>query len=210
MITASVRYLTLFSFLVLLVSLKDKLLEIAHIPYRLVLEEYCRQDNIMSDEALGATAQWIQNKFTTIYESASPDQVSDFKTHLANVFHKDVEIYQNHQPISLGTFQDDLSQANAAHARSSIEWKEVFEVPPPEGDSDTSIVAGSFIVTRSMKFRIRAAPAQRLNHNIFSAKVQRNKSGQEEDGQFLITQLFITSVQNAAPIHLPGITKTDS
>ncbi|KAF8901933.1 hypothetical protein CPB84DRAFT_1846630 [Gymnopilus junonius] len=169
----------------------------------------------MSDQTLGTTGRWLQSKFKNIYESSSPEE-SDFRTQVSFVFHKDVEIFHNHQKVTLGTFQDSLSQANFAQSRASIEWKEVFEVPPAEGETESSIVAGSFVVTRSMKFRIRAGPAQRLSHNIFSVKIEQDKSipADDEGSQFRITHMFITSVEKAAPIHmaqmhLPGIAKTD-
>lgn len=84
------------------------------------------------------------------------------------------------------------------------------------------MVAGTLIITRSMMFLIRAAPAQRLTHINFSAKYDPNftqrcyhshlnsrvehledsnvQADENDDGR-RITSLYLTSVDTVPPIH---------
>ena len=78
------------------------------------------------------------------------------------------------------------------------------------------IVAGFFTVTRNLKFRIRVGPAQRVESVSFSAKYGRLFTSsvyhklihlsfrleRTVGNDFRIVQLYITTVNKAAPIHL--------
>ncbi|KDR67202.1 hypothetical protein GALMADRAFT_80058 [Galerina marginata CBS 339.88] len=154
-------------------------------------------------------SQWLQGAFTSLYESAPPAEVSDFEALFLFTFSEEAEIILNHEKVPLETFQLGLSKANFAISRASVEWKEVIEVPPKDGGTDPEvIVAGFFVVTRSMKFRIRAGPAQRLSYNSFSAKFAGPPDA--EGSRRRIAQLVITTLDVAAPIHLQGIPHAES
>ncbi|KAG1751717.1 hypothetical protein EDB19DRAFT_1197885 [Suillus lakei] len=57
------------------------------------------------------------------------------------------------------------------------------------------------MITRSMRFRIRAAPAQRQTHIDFSARVKLQQVQADEDDRLRITSLYHTSVVKSAPIY---------
>jgi len=103
-------------------------------------------------------------------------------------------------------FLQRFSVANFACTQAAVEWKQLIEIPQKEKDNDSGpggIIARFFVVTRSLKFRIRAGPAQRQSLNSFTAKIEEDPAtavGHKEDG-LRISQLFITSVEKAIPVH---------
>ncbi|PPQ83721.1 hypothetical protein CVT25_006125 [Psilocybe cyanescens] len=156
-----------------------------------------------------SASQWLRNRFTSLYEAAPPPEEADFKALFLSVFSEDSQVVFNHESMSIDTFQEKLTTANYAVSDASVDWKDLVEIPAHdrEAGAQEGIVAGSFVVTRSMKFRIRAGRAQRLNHNIFSAKIDTDHSAQPDinGSKRRITGFFITSLDKAAPIHLQGV-----
>ncbi|KAF9021450.1 hypothetical protein BDZ89DRAFT_1071409, partial [Hymenopellis radicata] len=98
-----------------------------------------------------------------------------------NAFGQNAQIYE---------FQTMLAQRFGASVGVQIEWKDIFE------DTEANVVAGFAVITRSLKFRIRVGPAQVLTSAAISLKLE------EEDGKRVISQMFFTSTDKAAPIHL--------
>jgi hypothetical protein len=96
------------------------------------------------------------------------------------------------------------SEAVASNQVSGVkvDWKETFDVPETNGEG--GIVAGFFVVTWTMKFRIRAGLAERLGNRSFSAKVVKDESVPQdaEGNQWRVSQFFLTETNKAAPIHL--------
>ncbi|KAF8902406.1 hypothetical protein CPB84DRAFT_1846340 [Gymnopilus junonius] len=162
----------------------------------------------------GKISKWFQNRFTSLYEAVTPPPEEEYNmTELVySAFGKDAEIFYNHKKVDLTKFQEELEAGNFGVAGSTIEWKELMEMPLKETDPDSeptevSIVAGVFVVTRAMKYLIRASPAIRLHYNTFSAKVEQDDAAQPDanGNRHRITQLFFTSVHKAAPIHMQTI-----
>ncbi|KAF8957585.1 hypothetical protein BDZ97DRAFT_1845699 [Flammula alnicola] len=194
----------LLNFLIILIS------QNAHEDRTPVLKFPSRSHPMSNDpHASSPLTQWLQTRLGSLYESVPPVEEADFNALFQSAFSDDASIYVNHEQMSQETFLTRLHSYNAAITRATVEWKEVIEATPKEGEQHSAggIVAGFFVVTRSMKFRIRVGPAQRLSFNSFSAKIDENPDAQPgPDGTRLrITQLFITSVDKAAPIHLQGI-----
>jgi hypothetical protein len=153
---------------------------------------------------------WLQAYLGTLYESAPLPEEADFRYLFYATFSENALIYHNHEIVSLEVFLERLGVANFACTQAAVEWKELIEIPQKENDSDSGpggIIAGFFVVTRSLKFRIRAGPAQRQSLNSFTAKVEEGPiitaEGRKEVG-LRISQLFITSVEKAVPVHLRG------
>ncbi|KAH9485882.1 hypothetical protein JR316_0002797 [Psilocybe cubensis] len=153
-----------------------------------------------------SASQWLRNRFTSLYEAAPPPEEADFKALFVSIFSEDAQVWFNHEQISVDAFQEKITSANYAAKEASIDWKDLIEIPGNDAEHE-GIVAGSFVVTRSMKFRIRAAPAQRLNHNIFSAKINIDPTAQPDitGSKRRISEFFLTSFDKAAPIHLQSI-----
>ncbi|KAJ3504042.1 hypothetical protein NLJ89_g8149 [Agrocybe chaxingu] len=154
----------------------------------------------------GPLASWVATQLTALYETpaaASQDRRDIF----AETFSSNASIIVNHRSVPVDVFKNELENANSAIKGATVGWNELVE--SPSDDSTGGIVAGFFVVTRSMKFRIRAGPAQRLSYNTFSAKVETDAQvlGQDSgEGHRQITELFITHVDKAAPIHLQAVT----
>lgn len=137
---------------------------------------------------------WIKTNLGSLYESAIGGE-TDFQTTFNSTFSEKASIYLNHAQISREDFESNMTTSRSALSRSStIDWKDMLEIPtkPEEGASTSGvgitvfiyenlsltlppvqpygIVAGFFVVTRSLKFKIRASDAQNLSHNSFSAR----------------------------------------
>ncbi|PPQ79996.1 hypothetical protein CVT24_003851 [Panaeolus cyanescens] len=157
-------------------------------------------------------ASWFRSTFEALYTPLS-DSTSSPDSHLSNLlsqtFSTASEQYLNHERVSLDDLSKNIWEGNALLAGATVDWRELIEVPgtpaaEPNGEKEAGIIAGFFVVTRSSHIRIRVGPAQRLNYNSFSAKVVSPPSSTPQNPQYRISQLFITSLDEAAPIHLEG------
>ncbi|KAG1725288.1 uncharacterized protein EDB91DRAFT_1239885 [Suillus paluster] len=140
---------------------------------------------------------WTQSRLGALYEAHEDDA---FASAFDAVFASSCEVRVNHIPSTLDAFKDSVSSRRAASRGVTLSWENVITT----GDSpdEPSVVAGTLIITRSMMFRIRAAPAQRLTQIHFSARVEQDSSVQaNEDDNRRITSLYHTSVDKTPPIH---------
>ncbi|KAJ3874669.1 hypothetical protein F5051DRAFT_416154 [Lentinula edodes] len=126
--------------------------------------------------------EWVQSRFSGLYEHPSPD-TSDTNTtqsRIQSMFTPTAQIYLNHTgPVPLEEFTKNLEQTFGTN-KTEVEWKECFEVPDSNKEEkddnhevvegETGIVAGYLIITRTLKFRIRATPAKNYTHVSLSAK----------------------------------------
>jgi len=92
----------------------------------------------------------------------------------------------------------------AAGVSASVKW-ENYMVVPKDGDNpdEAGIVAGFLVVTRSLKFRIRAAPAQLQTILTLNSKIEQDVTaeGDEDGDRRRIVHLFMTLVDKRPPIH---------
>ncbi|KAF9077040.1 hypothetical protein BDP27DRAFT_1313017, partial [Rhodocollybia butyracea] len=142
----------------------------------------------MSNETAApqSLTEWAQSHFTAFFEhnttSASndaqddptPDQSPSLDSQIQAMFSPNAQIFMNHTgPLSVGDFTKQMGQAFGTN-QTSVEWKESFEVDDQAQDKTeegkTGIFAGYLIVTRTLKFRIRAAPAKNYTTISLSAK----------------------------------------
>ncbi|KAF8161662.1 hypothetical protein B0H34DRAFT_806824 [Crassisporium funariophilum] len=155
---------------------------------------------------------WVQTHLGTLYESNQSGNEVEFEARFGSTFSDKALVYLNHEQISLDAFKTKIIATDFGAIRSTVEWKEIFETETHVNkDTVEGLVAGFFIVTRTMKFRIRAGPAQNLSYNSFSAQISRDPNGHLGSGKipYRISQLFITSLARPAPIHLQGISKAE-
>lgn len=196
-----------------------------------------------------SNAAWLQASLAALYK---PND-SDFESNFDRTFAADAEITANHAPIARDAFKEDMRSRGFAATSVDVSYKDVIEAPVADGQQATEvstsrsskwtgsltcvvflspqsgIVAGFVSVTRSLRFRIRAAPAQTTANIIFSAKcvaiittsasaiafltivlcrIGRDSTppadGSQDDGRRIV-QFFQTSVDKAAPIHLQSV-----
>ncbi|KIK67757.1 hypothetical protein GYMLUDRAFT_36522 [Collybiopsis luxurians FD-317 M1] len=171
---------------------------------------------------------WAQSRFTSLYEGSptntdsgpveteteaeSTPNASVLDSQLQSMFTQNAQIFVNHsEPMSVEEFKNHLGQTFGTN-KATAEWKECFEVgdrneeTQSQAEGTTGIVAGYLIVTRTLKFRIRATPAKNHTHISLSAKIVHDPEATSSTDQDKrrITQLFFTSVMKAAPIHIQG------
>ncbi|KAF5355124.1 hypothetical protein D9756_005712 [Leucocoprinus leucothites] len=161
---------------------------------------------IMSDNLV----DWFKERFTPLYQISAGATEDSLSTQLDSMFEKNAHIIHNHEPIDLAKFTEGLRASSAAVVKADVEWKEVMSsVGRTSGMDQDGIVSGYFIVTRSLRFRIRVGPAQNLQHCFFSAKIKNGQGdkGEGDSGSPVISELFITSINKQAPIHLPNVPK---
>ncbi|KAG2031899.1 hypothetical protein BDR03DRAFT_1015696 [Suillus americanus] len=143
---------------------------------------------------------WTQSHLGALYE-AREDEV--FANAFDNAFSPSCEVRVNHAPSTLDALRDSVSSRKVAARGVALSWENVISTG--NSPDEPSVVAGTLIITRSMMFRVRAAPAHRLTHIKFSAKVERledsNVQADENDDPRRITSLYLTSVDIVPPIH---------
>jgi len=128
-----------------------------------------------SDDSLIA---WFKTRIEALYGiSENPD--------LVTIFTDDARIVLNHRLISVDDFYEEFARRRFAVVEATVDWQHIVDdkvdaLAEQESDEDkegelgTEIVAGSYIVTSSLKFRIRVAPAQKKSHVVFSARCVTN------------------------------------
>ncbi|KAK7448133.1 hypothetical protein VKT23_013892 [Stygiomarasmius scandens] len=150
---------------------------------------------------------WAKSNINSLYElhSTSGEGQQAQQSGAGLVFAPNAQIFHNHKQVTVEEFQKEMSQSFGS-VGSSVEWKECVEIPESKETPHTGIVAGFLVVTRTMKFRIRAAPAQNNTFISISAKIEdSNTEGDEQGDRRRVVQLFHTAVTKAAPVHLAGI-----
>ncbi|KAG5719413.1 hypothetical protein E4T56_gene13474 [Termitomyces sp. T112] len=146
---------------------------------------------------------WFQTQIQSLY--GIPSQ-TDSRNLPQVFFSSGAQILLNHVPVTLEDFQSDIQSQLQSSRQTSISWKDVIEVYSSGADSqnETGIVAGIYIVTRSLNFRIRAGPAQRKTTVVFTAKIHRDPTIHDEDARRIV-YLRQTLVDEAVPVHIHGI-----
>ncbi|GLB35376.1 hypothetical protein LshimejAT787_0209410 [Lyophyllum shimeji] len=161
----------------------------------------------MATSSSDSLTSWVRTRLAALYEFPSEAQQAELQSSFDASFSPQAQILVNHAPVARDAFKDDLSRRAIAAARASVDWKELIEVPKADDADEAEIVAGCFVVTRSMKFRIRAAPAQTHSTVIFSAKIDRDPNIHEGDPRHIV-HLVQTVADKAAPIHMQGVAQS--
>ncbi|KAG0704585.1 hypothetical protein DFH29DRAFT_911056 [Suillus ampliporus] len=143
---------------------------------------------------------WTQSRLGALYEVREDEA---FASAFDVVFSPSCEVRVNHTPSTLDTFRESVLSRKAASRGVALSWENLISTG--DNPDEPSVVSGTLIITRSMMFLIRAAPAQRLTYINFSARVERVESSgvqaDENDDRRRITSLYHTSVDKVPPIH---------
>ena len=86
---------------------------------------------------------WIKNHFGFLYhdESAVGEQ-SDFQAVFNSTFSENVSIYVNHEKMSRDEFESEMRASRSALSQSStIDWKEILEIPTKSEENTSSAVS---------------------------------------------------------------------
>jgi len=143
---------------------------------------------------------WFQAAIQQVYDLKD----TNFIGVLDAMFEDDASIILNHVPVSLKEYNDQFTALRAAAVTEVVEWEDIQDMPATDGyEGETpapappteQIIAGCYVVTRSLKFIIRGVPGQSKSHIVFSAKVQRLP-----DNSFKIKELFQTTIVKGVPI----------
>ncbi|KAF8635326.1 hypothetical protein AX17_003945 [Amanita inopinata Kibby_2008] len=121
------------------------------------------------------------------------------------MFADEAKIVVNHEQVSVREYWEEVEKRRFAVVGESVEWRDVLEragtgTGGGDGEGEEGIVAGSYVLTRSLKFRVRVTPAQTTSHVVFSAKV-RKWQGEERR----IVEMFVTSVDKPVPVHFQHV-----
>ncbi|KAK0203330.1 hypothetical protein DFS33DRAFT_1330097 [Desarmillaria ectypa] len=130
--------------------------------------------------------EWTKSHFSSLFKP-SENQLQE-----VSAFTENAEVLVNHTQVSVEQFKKSLAEKFGAGVVQDvqIDWKELIH------DEEAGIVAGFVDVTRSMKFRIRAGPAQ--IHTYISISMKIAQTGDQR----AVSQMFYTSVDKAAELHL--------
>ena len=86
---------------------------------------------------------WIKSHLGFLYydESAIGEQ-SDFQAVFNSTFSENVSIYVNHEKMSRDEFESEMRASRSALSQSStIDWKEILEIPTKSEENTTSAVS---------------------------------------------------------------------
>jgi hypothetical protein len=123
------------------------------------------------DSSLSA---WFKARIERLHNVS---EESDLQAQLRDIFTDNARIVLNHKPVSVDEFNRELANRRFAVVGETLNWQHIVDAieddaggdgPRPDNEIGGT-VAGSYVVTRSLKFQIRAAPAQRKCHVVFSA-----------------------------------------
>ncbi|OJA07755.1 hypothetical protein AZE42_02992 [Rhizopogon vesiculosus] len=132
---------------------------------------------------------WTQSRLGALYDARDADA---FTSACDAVFFPSCEVRENHTPSTLSDFTHGILSRSAASAWVTLSWENLI----------TTVVSGTLIITRYLKFLIRAAPAQHQTYINFSAKVEDCfVQADEYDDLRHITSLYYSSVDTTPPIH---------
>jgi hypothetical protein len=97
-------------------------------------------DQPRADDSLTA---WIKNRLGSLYlDESTIGEQSDFQTSFNLTFSEDVAIHLNHERISRDDFESKMKTSRSALSLpSTIDWKEVLEIPTKSGEDTTSAVS---------------------------------------------------------------------
>ncbi|KAG2131641.1 hypothetical protein DEU56DRAFT_981852 [Suillus clintonianus] len=140
---------------------------------------------------------WTQSRLGALYEVREDEA---FTSAFNAVFSPSCEVRMNHTLSTLDAFKDSISACRAASIGITLSWENMITAAGDSPD-ESSVVSGTLKITRSMRFRIRAAPAQHQTHINFSARVELQQVQANEDDRRRITSIYHTSVDKMSPIH---------
>ncbi|KZP20258.1 hypothetical protein FIBSPDRAFT_742531 [Athelia psychrophila] len=148
---------------------------------------------------------WAQNKVTALYSAETDEQL---KQAFESTFTPSVHIKMNSEPMNREDLKSDLVQRRAAAASSAVEWDNAeFKAKDEQTPDDVPHIQagtfnGSFTVKRSMKYRIRAAPAQLHTIITWNAQIEKDSSVAADPGNaYRIVDLALTYEDTRPPIH---------
>ena len=137
---------------------------------------------------MSTLTEWTQSHFQAIYAATSEDA---FNAAIDAFFSPNVEMYNNEKKMTREDAREEIAQRWRGAQRVDVKWENSIEVPK-EGEGLTGkevrssshhsllvlltdlnkagLVSGFFVVTRSLRFRVRAAPMQQLNYVTFNGR----------------------------------------
>ncbi|KAL5536209.1 hypothetical protein ACEPAF_30 [Sanghuangporus sanghuang] len=150
--------------------------------------------------------KWTEERLTSLFTAPSDD---DFHAAFDSAFAQDdhSSVVVNGEEMSRDKFKEEVKAQRAAMLKADVKFEDLKEEAAGEQseggtDSGPSIIKGTWTVTRSLKFRIRAAPAQIHRVSTFEAKVEPVSPGSSD---FRIVHLTETVENKRPPINISPI-----
>jgi len=134
--------------------------------------------------------EWTQTSFTDLYNLGKDPQAQ-------TLFTPDAQITLNGAVLSPEKYNEHITEQRGAAPRIDVVWGDVLA--KPEAESCSILFKGSYTITRSLKFRLRAGPMQTLTHIVLEARVA------EIDSERKITSLLQTETYENPPVHLAPV-----
>ncbi|KAH9055388.1 hypothetical protein EDB87DRAFT_1641592 [Lactarius vividus] len=146
-----------------------------------------------TDDSLNLSKQlqeWTQTSFTDLYNLDQDPQTQ-------TLFTPDAQITFNGEVLSLEKYDEHIKEQRGGATRVDVLWESVLA--NPEDESRSVLFKGSYTITRSLRFRLRAAPMQTLTHVVLEARVV------EVDLNRKIVSLLQTETYDRPPVHLAPV-----
>ncbi|KAL0955435.1 hypothetical protein HGRIS_001679 [Hohenbuehelia grisea] len=168
-------------------------------------------DHLPKSEQMSANASslksWFKDQINGLYslhsssesegDASAPQKA--FEVAFDGTFADKALIRVNGDDVDLPKFKDSVSASGFAATSSQVDWADDVKV---EEDSNGGTISGSYTLTRTLKFRIRAAPAVRKSRVNFVAKVEAASSAPESSNasRWRIVSLTETTEDITPPI----------
>ncbi|KAL5513827.1 hypothetical protein ACEPAH_4228 [Sanghuangporus vaninii] len=146
--------------------------------------------------------KWTEERLTSLFTAPSDD---DFHAAFDSAFAQDDQssVVVNGEEMSRDKFKEEVKAQRAAMLKADVKFEDLKEeATGGQSESGPSIIKGTWTVTRSLKFRIRAAPAQIHRVSTFEAKVEPVSPGSSD---FRIVHLTETVENKRPPINISPI-----
>ncbi|KZV76844.1 hypothetical protein PENSPDRAFT_679860 [Peniophora sp. CONT] len=142
--------------------------------------------------------QWFQSRVSAVYDA--PDE-SSRSAALDALLAPQVNVLHNGETKDVEDKRHRVMSQTAASSKIDLKWEKVEESAPDE-------VKGSYVLTISSMFRVRAAPMQRHVTVNFTAKIADVNDTPSEDSKRVVHLQEQEEIEQA-PIHLQSIPKKE-
>jgi len=156
-------------------------------------------DNQLSIEIMSTSPDlqtWAQSKITALYSAESDE---DLQHAFESALSSSAQIRMNNEAMQRDDLKSDLLSRRGAAASATVEWVK-HEVTAK--DEQAGRFNGEFTVKRSMRYRIRAAPAQLHTNVTVTAQIEQDPDSVTNAGDTRrIVDLTLTYEDTRPPVH---------
>ncbi|KAH8110376.1 hypothetical protein DFH11DRAFT_1514418 [Phellopilus nigrolimitatus] len=141
--------------------------------------------------------EWTRERLSALYTAPTEDAFhASFESAFAPAC---AHVRLNGEEVERNEFKSRIMSMRAPMTSADVKWEDLNTV---EEEEARGTVSGSWTVVRSLKFRLRAAPAQMKRVITFNARVEPGDSAGEDDPRRIVS-LTETVEDSHVPAYFP-------